>query len=152
MVVKKRRGAMGKNSDAMVEIVSMPKRKKNEKAQKVNELFGRSVAMKRKAAGLDQKDFGEVLGKSFTWVSMIERGKIGISFYDALLITNLLSINFERHLYEINVDEEKSRLAEITKRYEVDLDSDIKEAEERLKALRERKAMAMRVVGRAANI
>lgn len=128
----------------------MKKRSNRSKCEEqLMEQVGRSVEIKRKAAGLTQKQLAGVLDMSASWITLLENGKTAFSFYQGMVLANLLGLDLDRLSIFAPAKEEKERLAELALAHADEIDEEIKAAETKLKALQERKRMAARATNAA---
>lgn len=118
--------------------------------KKFYESFAKSFTTKRKATGLNQSEMALVIGRSAFWVNHVERAKIEMTFFDAMKLVNLLNIPLDNLKLLADCELERSRLRSKMEKFTADIETEIAEAEERLKALREQKLFAARAVGRSA--
>lgn len=117
--------------------------------KKFYQAVGRAVALRREAAGMNQKEFAGILGFSNSHVCTMERGGTQFSFFEGIVLAKYFGLNLERLVAVLETPEVQDRLREFAAGQAAELDTDIAAIEERLKILKERKAMASRVVAHA---
>lgn len=107
--------------------------------------FGKSIAIKRKALGLSQKEMADILGMNQGNLAAIELGKSICRAVTMIKIASLLNIDLDRFKAWADCSEEKQRLSDYLTKSKSNIDDEIQSLQEKIKALQEQKTMMHRV-------